>query len=267
MRMILSAGGGVAAAWPTCKKYYKDVEKYSDEEKHAFYTKFFTKLNKRAFHIHYVVEGRENVPDGQCLFVINHTAMADPVFFYLTMDRPLAFLAKKEAFNMPFVGKIAYSMGSEFIDRGNLREELKSFRKIDERLKERPSLSFAAFPEGTRSLGPVHEVAEFHPGTFKIATRRNFPIVPVAMWLPGRILDQTYHFKKYPIQVRFLKAVMPEEYENMTNQEIANITRDRICTALEELKARDYDLVKALNGYSDKKMKKVQYSAPAKKKV
>ena len=76
-------------------------------------------------------------------------------------------------------------------------------------------------------------------------------------YFPERVFNQHYHYHKYPIQVRYLKPIYPEEYNERTNQEIAQKVHDETLAALEERKKKDSRLVKELNGYSDKKLNKV----------
>jgi len=205
----------------------------------------------------FIVSGKENIPEGQVLFTPNHVSNADPIAMLALQDKPIAFLAKKEVIKMPVIGKVVKTVGGRFIDRFDLRSEVKVFRQIDKDLQNHPDLSYVVFPEGTRTQPPLYEVGTFHAGTFNIAVKRSMPIVPVCMYFTDRVLNTNYHYKVYPIQVRYLKPIMPEEYENMTTAEIAQKVQKEIALNVEEMKTLDRDLVKKLNHYSDEKTNKV----------
>jgi 1-acyl-sn-glycerol-3-phosphate acyltransferase len=254
----------VLTALPTIIHYYPYLNKCSKKPEYQTITERFNKVqeflrtvNRKAFHIVFYISGQEKLPKGQVIFTPNHTSNGDPITMLCTADRPIAFLSKKEVLKMPIIGKANKTLRGSFIDRADLRSELVAFKQIDKELDESPELSYVIFPEGTRSLGPDFKLGQFHPGSFKVAYNRNLPICPVVMYLTDRVLNPHYHYKKYPIQVRFLTPLYPADYEDMTTKDIANLLSQRMAIALEEMKKSDPLLVKNLNGYSDKKISKV----------
>lgn len=238
------------------KKHIKKKDQ-SQEDCFLDVQKTAIKCNKRGFHAVFYEEGKENLPKGQVLFVSNHVSDFDPMAALRVVDRPIAFLSKKEVKSRPIFGWIVTYLGSTFIDRNDLRSEVKAFREIQKQLSEEKNLSYFVFPEGTRSQGPEFALAPYHAGTFKIASHNQMPICPVARYFPERIFNQHYHYRRYPVQIRYLKPIYPEEYNERTNQEIASRVHDETYAALEERKKKDPQLVKELNGYSDRKLKKV----------
>lgn len=236
------------------KECYEDVRSCAD------------RANRRGFHAVFYESGKENLPKGQVLFVCNHVSDFDPMAALIVSDRPLAFLAKKEVKKMPLFGHIVSYLGSTFIDREDLRSEIKAFKQIQKQLSENKDLSYFVYPEGTRSQGPKFSLAPYHPGTFKIAVHSQIPICPVARYFPERVFNQHYHYHRYPIQVRYLPPIYPQEYNERTNQELAKKVHDETEAALEERKKLDPRYVKELNGYSDKKLKKVLHYNKATKK-
>ena len=245
-------------------KYKKALKKkggkdgYSIQERFDMVNKIVSNVNRHGFNCDFIIRGQENLPKGQVLFVGNHQAAVDPVLFLMYSDRPTAFLAKKEIQKMPFVPYILSSMEGTFIDRTNLRSEVKVFKKINEILQKHPDTSYFVFPEGTRSKGPDYEVAPFHGGSFKIATRNELPICPVCVYLTARVMDQHYHYHRYPIQVTYLDPIYPEQYQTMSTQELADMVRDRVKEELEKMKERDLELIMSLNSYSEEKARKIQ---------
>ena len=151
---------------------------------------------------------------------------------------------------MPFVAKIATVLDSSYIDRKDLRSEIKVFINVNKLLKKYPDLNYCIFPEGTRSKKNNFNLLPFHPGSFKIATKASLPIVPMAIYFTDRILNQRYHYKKYPVQVHYLKPIYPSEYENLSPQNLANLVEKRISDALDELKKNDLNCIQKVNNYS-----------------
>lgn len=252
VRHILSDYGKI-------RQYAKHPEKFPLSVRYAKVRSFFLKLNRSSFHVDFYVQGEENVPDGQCLFVGNHVSVYDPIAFVQYFERPLGFVAKKEIRKMPLVPTIAKAIDSTLLDREDLRSEILAFSHIDKLLQDNPDLSYVIYPEGTRSRKPPYELLDFHPGSFKLATRRNIPIVPYAMFLTDRVLNQKYHYRRYPLQLLFLKPILPSEFENMDTQEIAKLARERVQEGLAKLRAADIESIQKSNKYSLTKAKKVQF--------
>jgi 1-acyl-sn-glycerol-3-phosphate acyltransferase len=254
------------SSYHTYHRMAKKPEEYTPQENYAFLRPLAQKTAKR-MRCEFIIKGEENLPKGQIFLVGNHVSLTDPIVCYAISDRPIAFVSKKEVVKFPFFGKLCTAMKCEYLDREDLRSEIKTFKAIDAKLQKYPDLSFYVFPEGTRSKGPDFKLAPFHAGTFKIPVRRNLPIVPMAIWLSERCLDQKFHYKKYPIQVTYLKPILPEDYQHMTNAEIAALAQSEIEEELLKMKDNDREFVKTLNHYSDKKTDKVLMHKKFKKKA
>lgn len=246
------------------KRYAKSPDSFPVEQRFADVRELLLKVNEQSLRGYYIVNGLENVPQGQVIFTPNHTSNADPIAMIITSDRPIALVAKKEVAHMPYVGSINKAMSGTFIDRDDLREEIKSFKQIDETLKKYPTLSYVIFPEGTRSKGPRFNLGDFHSGSFKIAVRNKLPIVPVCIYLTDRIVNQNYHYTQYPIQVTYLKPLTYDDYKDMTMNEIASYVKDAVEKELVVQKEKDREYVKSLNGLTDKQVDKVLIAKPSK---
>lgn len=267
IRLICSCGGTVIAVNHKAKKMLKHKEDYPLIDRINYLKKNCQKVCDGGFRVRFVVSGEENIPQGQKLYIGNHTSLIDPVLFLAVNKDPVTFVAKKEIEKYPFVGKIVTSIDPAYLDRGNLRKEIKTYKMIDQQLDDNPELSYLIYPEGTRTKAPDFPLLDFHPGAFKIATKRGMPIVPVAVFLTNRILHQKFHFKVYPIQVRYLTPIYEEEYSKMTASELSEKCRSLLKEATDELRAKEPSLIQSFNNYSDKKMAKVMniYSKEAKK--
>jgi len=128
-------------------------------------------------------EGAEHLPaTGPAIVVVNHKADLDPTVVGIVFDRPLAFMAKRELFEVPVLGRFIAAVGAFPIDRG--AGDRAALEKALSLLAEGQALLM--FPEGTRQ--PDDEIHEFLPGVGLLALRSGVPVVPVAMRGTNRML-------------------------------------------------------------------------------
>lgn len=123
------------------------------------------------------LEGLENIPAGPCIFAANHVSNIDPLAFAPHIPRRVAIPLKKELFRIPI---LSYGMRlAKFIvvDRASRKAAADSLRQSLRYLQE--GLSFAAYPEGTRS--PDGRLLPFKRGAFLVAVQSGVPIVPVSI--------------------------------------------------------------------------------------
>ncbi len=123
------------------------------------------------------VEGLENIPPGACVFISNHVSNADALTFIPAIPRRVAILIKQELFRIPIL-----SIGmrrAQFIpvDRSDREAAAASIEVAVRTLKE--GISFAIFPEGTRSADG--HLRPFKRGAFTVAIQSGAPIVPVSI--------------------------------------------------------------------------------------
>ena len=151
----------------------EDLEDYIYTE----VNKWAKKVNKIA-GVEITVEGKENLPEGNCFFVSNHQSYFDIMTILASIEKPLGFIAKQELKTMPVAGKWMERIRCKFLNRENPREAIKTMNDAAEELNR--GYSMVIFPEGTRSKGG--EIAEFKKGSLKIATKaKDVPIVPLTI--------------------------------------------------------------------------------------
>ena len=139
------------------------------------------------------VTGKEKVPKTKkVMFVYNHVSNFDPLLLYMIF-KPwnLAFLSKKENFDIPVFGRIAKRCCYLAIDREDPREALKTINQAADLLKK-GEVAICASPEGTRSK--TGELLPFHDGVFKVAKKADVPVVVV------RIRDTEKIRKQAPLR-------------------------------------------------------------------
>ena len=209
------------------RKFGKHPEKYPMSVRYKKVRKLLLALNK-SFNVNYFVEGQENIPEETCCFISNHLSAYDPLSLICVMDKPCTFVAKKELENKPFAGKIIKGMGGLFIDRKDLKQSLRIMMQVEEDLKNKKDKNWIIYPEGTRNKDTMLNLKMFHHGTFRPAVKAGVPIVPVATYGTFRVLKGKPNFKKYPVFIKFLKPLYPEDYKDMSTLDIANYVQGLI---------------------------------------
>ena len=96
IRLICSCGGTVIAVNHKAKKMLKHKEDYPLIDRINYLKKNCQKVCDGGFRVRFVVSGEENIPQGQKLYIGNHTSLIDPVLFLAVSKDPVTFVAKKE---------------------------------------------------------------------------------------------------------------------------------------------------------------------------
>lgn len=227
-------------------KYSRHPEKYDLKLRFSKVQKIIRRILK-AFNVSIKdinLSEFNNAKDGDKnrFIVCNHLSDADPLILIAYAKRPITFVAKKEIMKFPFVGRIVKILDGEFIDRDDLKMQLKSFRNVEKKMKEIDNLDWIIFPEGTRNRTDVNEVQEFHYGTFKPAMRNNLDIYVLSLLGSQRILDKKCNDKCYVIPVKLMKVITSEEYQNRTTVDVSNEAHDACKEGVLSLIDEDLDL-------------------------
>lgn len=129
------------------------------------------------------VKGLGNIPeDKPAVFVLNHRSIFDIILTYPYFKQPTGFIAKKELGKIPFFSTWLYFANCLFLDRQDIRAGMKTMMAGIEKVKS--GVSMCIFPEGTRNKDQKSKTSllDFHEASFKLATRPNVPIIPVAVY-------------------------------------------------------------------------------------
>ena len=164
--------------------------------------------------------GMEQTPEsGRFLLVSNHRDNIDPAFLLTCFrKKQLAFISKREVQGYFLVGKLMHKILCQPINRENDREALKTILKCIQILQE-DKASVAVFPEGY--IHDDRKLHHFRPGVFKIATKTKVPIVVCTLRGTHEALPLAMKLKSSQVEVRLLKVIYPEEYENLTTVELS----------------------------------------------
>lgn len=163
--------------------------------------------------------GGEKLPkDSRFLLVSNHQSGYDHLCFFTLWPRlDLVAVTKPENEKLVFAGRIMHQAGFIPINRDNPMEGIKSIVLAIRYIKENKA-SIAIAPEGTRSHdGLVHE---FHPGSFKIATKTGCPLAIVAIQ-NADMTKKRFPWRSTKVYVDVLEVLSQEQYKDMNTVELA----------------------------------------------
>ncbi|MCQ4726349.1 1-acyl-sn-glycerol-3-phosphate acyltransferase [Anaerotignum faecicola] len=133
-----------------------------------------------------IVHNPENLPkDGNYLFVSNHQSNFDFAMLLDEIEIPVGFIAKIELKKLPIIKGWMDSIHCLFMDRSDMKQQLKIILEGIELLKSGHSLII--FPEGTRSRDG--KIQEFKAGSFKLATKSKVPIIPLTIIGAADVLE------------------------------------------------------------------------------
>lgn len=175
------------------------------------------------------VIGKENlIKDRPVLVVSNHQGYFDIPILMGNMGFPIGFIAKTDLQKFPFLSDWMTLIHCLFMDRDDMKQSLKVITEGIKQIKNGQSM--VIFPEGTRSLDG--SVAEFHAGSFKLATKAKAPIIPVTIDGSCKVMDRKWNIGKTEV---ILTIHEPIYTENMPKDEQADLNvrvRDIITGAL-----------------------------------
>lgn len=146
------------------------------------------RLLLRLAGVRVVVEGRDRLAAAGAapIFMANHQSNLDPPILLTELPGEIAFLAKKELFDVPILGTVLRVGGLVPVDRSQRAAAQASIARAAEVVRKgRP---FLIFPEGTRS--PDGQLLPFKKGPFYLAEQTRAMVVPVRIDGSGRLMPK-----------------------------------------------------------------------------
>lgn len=180
--------------------------------------------------------GKEKLPEGGALFLVNHQSYLDPLLISVWLRRPVSFLARDNLFSVPVVGWVLKNTYVMPIKRESASTE--SLRKSVERLNH--GFYVGLFPEGTRTR--TGEIGSFKPGFVAIVRRADVPVIPVGISGALQAFPRTSSWIK-PTRIRVvygdpLPAELVQELcERGRESDFANEVRQRVEQCAQEAEA------------------------------
>ncbi|MBI3591012.1 MAG: 1-acyl-sn-glycerol-3-phosphate acyltransferase [Candidatus Melainabacteria bacterium] len=145
------------------------------------------------------VYGKENIPKDKKPFIVmpNHLSNNDPPLISLVLKIPVAYMAKKELFSVPFIGWAITILGAFLVDRENVsKTTIKGAKEVLNK-----GWCLGMFLEGTRSKVP-QSLGKPNIGPAYISNLTGVPILPIG------IVGSNKPFG--PIKVKIGKLFYPE---------------------------------------------------------
>ncbi|MBS6195677.1 MAG: 1-acyl-sn-glycerol-3-phosphate acyltransferase [Clostridiales bacterium] len=158
------------------------------------------------------VIGEENVPKNQAVVYIgNHRSFFDILLTYTRCPGLTGYIAKAEMEKIPLLSNWMKYLHCLFLDRKDIKKGLKTILTGIEKIKS--GISICIFPEGTRNRSESDlDLMEFHEGSFKLATKTDCPIIPIAMNNTVSIFEKQFpRIKKTHVVIEYCKPIIPSQ--------------------------------------------------------
>lgn len=166
-------------------------------------------------------EGLDNIPrDRPVIYASNHSSMFDIWALFATLPGRVRFVAKRELFRIPLLGRAMLAVGHVPIDRTARKRAFEAYDEAARRIQS--GTSVVVFPEGTRSR--TGELLPFKNAPFGLAIAAQVPIVPVYVHHTFEILPKgAWRLRPRPIRLLVgppisTTGLKPEDRERLRDQ-------------------------------------------------
>ena len=166
------------------------------------------------------VNGIENIPkDNKYLVCPNHLSTLDPPMLAAVLPRNIAFMAKKELFNIPLLRWWIDWLGAFAVDRENLSPS--TVKTVEAIYKSKWVLGI--FPQGTRGIpGEIKGVTKGFAGLARLTKCDILPVGIIgsneAKWIPfsGKIVINIGKIIPYNKDLESVKNKWIEQIQELT---------------------------------------------------
>jgi 1-acyl-sn-glycerol-3-phosphate acyltransferase len=173
----------------------------------------------------------DNLPPDDCVVVANHASYLDGPLLKGYLPWRFNFVIKGEMRNFGPAHFLLRRSGSKFVERSDVRGSTRDARQIVKAALAGESLGF--FPEGTFQKEPG--LLAFRSGAFAAARKSEMPVVPVAIRGSRYVLPaETFLPRRGPLYIDILPAIAPGDADYETTRSLAEASRQRILTVLDE---------------------------------
>jgi 1-acyl-sn-glycerol-3-phosphate acyltransferase len=171
--------------------------------------KLSAKIIKFATFISTDIKGKED-PDTQ-LFLLNHQSDLDIFIMEYISSKDLAWVAKKELFDIPFFGLVLKLPKDIAVERES-KTALLSLIKDASRVLEKKS-TITMFPEGTRST--KGKMLPFKSGAKIIADKYKLKVQPVVLINTSKHFNvKKFHAQSGTIKIIFLPSFIADRNDD-----------------------------------------------------
>lgn len=190
------------------------------------------KVLQRHGFIHTKAYGTEHLPkDGGYVMYANHQGKYDALGIMTSHPKPCTVVIDEKRSHLPIADQFITLVQGTRLDKSSTKTQVQGILKVVSEVKL--GRRYIIFPEG----GYYHNrnnVHDFLPGSFKCAIKSKSPIVPVAL-IDSYKPFELNSLKPVTTQVHFLPPIYYEEYKEMSSQELAKLTREKIVNVIEQV--------------------------------
>ncbi len=171
------------------------------------------------------------------MYIMNHQGIMDIICMEAMQKNHLAWVAKKELFEIPYIGKLLKNGDMISIDRDDKRGAIVLLKEIKNMI-ENKKRKIAIFPEGTRAKN--QKLLSFKVGAKMISEKLQLKVQPVVIIGSKHFLNESKHTSKGGvISYHFLPTIdtkdctqswyeaMQKNMQGVIDDEFANNNRSR----------------------------------------
>ncbi|MCQ2792369.1 MAG: 1-acyl-sn-glycerol-3-phosphate acyltransferase [Bacilli bacterium] len=197
------------------------------------------RLDIKVNHLDYLLRHEEAF-----LGISNHRNFFDPLIYIYLSEKPISFVAKKEAFKTPLLCSVLRAIDVFPIDRSDLMSQVRLFREVALRIKE-CGVSYYVFAEGTRmkNIQQIHTLP-YKDGSIKPAYWAERDIIYSAMYGTNFVSTRKPKgFKKRNITLEFHEPLKYSDFKDKPTTEIMPLiekqTNETLIRLVEENSSRN----------------------------
>ena len=178
------------------------------------------------------VSGTENIDTTKhYIFVGNHRSYTDILVLFAAggvAGCHFTFMAKKELFRIPFLGKAMKFLHVIGVERGSASKAAKSLLDVIEIIKTGKNV--VIFPEGTRS-NDGHTLSPFKKGAFTIAKRAEVDVIPFVIEGTEKYMPKKgFGMYKADVSIKFYQPISThDKIDTEIMNEAENVIKDALC--------------------------------------
>ncbi|MDX1977729.1 MAG: lysophospholipid acyltransferase family protein [Pseudanabaenaceae cyanobacterium bins.68] len=153
------------------------------------------------------IHGADRVPKkGALIIVSNHASDFDPLIVANCANRPVAFMAKEELFQIPVLSQAIKLYGAYPVKRG--ASDRQALRAAIATLEQ--GWATGIFLQGTRTADG--KITDPKLGAALIAAKTQVPLIPVSIWGTDAILPRGAKLPRlHPVTIRIGELIDPPQ--------------------------------------------------------
>jgi len=216
------------------KRFLSSSENFYDSKVGLIFQSLFMNFMLRPYYKLFFkmeVQGKENIPrDNRLIFASSHASYHDPPLLAAATRMHMAYMAKKELFEVPVLSQLISGLGAFPVNRQKL--EIKTI-KTAKRILSSKRWNLGIFPQGTRIMDGT--LGEVKAGFGHLAKVTKSPVIPVYIDLKRG---------KYP----FYGKIVVKIGKQLPHSDNVDEIQENWKKALSELSGKDFTKAETTDG-------------------